>query len=960
MEPNSAEPLKLRERIGFWRRSNVNGQAFVLTGPLLDEIDLETITSILHQCNFQSYAIREAAQTILQGGKLALSILIDISRPYLIGCFIKSDNLLDTTIDSRIPYSESHLQRLIPDENDYHEFYKKQWEFVAPVFKPSLQFRELPVKTILPFLSYEVLGEGSFGKVYKARLPVRHQSIIRDSADECISVAVKEVEEGYSYFYEQEKHILSLLRSLRSPNIVQFFTAYTFNRKLYFLFELASSNLKTFLACQRALPPWTDEAIFNALYGLSLALHDVHNYSFREDNLQLIGCHYDLKPDNILIKDGKFLLADFGLSRLKFHEEGSKSNFKFGTHDYLAPECQSMEDFQKNPIGRASDMWSFGCIILEIATYLLLGPDGVNQFAEQRTIRMAFLTIRMFHAGQGESNQKVIQWIQKLEDINQSRYGNQENIRGWLLELVRDMLNTSPTERPTASQASARIFYLLQKILYNSISELLSKLAAISGSTEILIERERFRLWGDVTNLNGPGPVDRYSGSWLQGKDAILHRGSIHSLLQGIQTELFEISQILDNQSPEVYNRPLYYKLSTMIDGLWDMQSHDIKQEMNTALESKLLTDLNLEAIEKADLGDNNGHRRLRMLAAMKEVMVAILDFPDRNKGLVKREELTIFYKKKQANASFIPGILKLENTRKALPVIIELLKYEDKYITRQQDLFKRVEDLVFLLGQPTTCKMLPILQCRNFAHLPQRQSLALIYEIPTLESGEDTEPNYLTLHSIMQNTDAREERPTLGALFKLAHTLAKAILDAQTAGWVHKNISSHNILFLQRPNESCRDIFKRPYLLGFSYSRENSDTVLTTGPQSSTQTDYQSLVYLNGSSTKGSHYRQEFDYYSLGLVLLEIGLWDTLSEIRNESEDGTPEQIQQLFRTKIPLLDSYMGELYKNAVLFCITSDFPKEEIDDTNLKAKIRDIFRKRVVNPLQRCLAINIEED
>lgn len=90
------------------------------------------------------------------------------------------------------------------------------------------------------------------------------------------------------------------------------------------------------------------------------------------------------------------ILADFGLSQLKLMTRGSRSTFKGGTSDYLAPECQDLEgDLSKDSIGRWSDIWSFGCVLADVATYLELGHAGVEEFSPKRKFKFGgYLTMR--------------------------------------------------------------------------------------------------------------------------------------------------------------------------------------------------------------------------------------------------------------------------------------------------------------------------------------------------------------------------------------------------------------------------------------------------------------------------------------------------------------------------------------------------------------------------------------
>uniref|UniRef100_A0A2N9HBV7 Protein kinase domain-containing protein n=1 Tax=Fagus sylvatica TaxID=28930 RepID=A0A2N9HBV7_FAGSY len=71
----------------------------------------------------------------------------------------------------------------------------------------------------------------------------------------------------------------------------------------------------------------------------------------------------DIKSSNIMLDlDFTAKLGDFGLARLVDHTRGSRTTDLAGTLGYMDPEC-----FQTGRTSRASDVYSFGIVVLEIA-----------------------------------------------------------------------------------------------------------------------------------------------------------------------------------------------------------------------------------------------------------------------------------------------------------------------------------------------------------------------------------------------------------------------------------------------------------------------------------------------------------------------------------------------------------------------------------------------------------------
>lgn len=136
------------------------------------------------------------------------------------------------------------------------------------------------------------------------------------------------------------------------------------------------------------------------------------------------------------------------------------------------------------------------------------------------------------------------------------------------------------------------------------------------------------------------------------------------------------------------------------------------------------------------------------------------------------------------------------------------------------------------------------------------------------------------------------------------------------------------------------------PYVIGFNHSRPNTLNAFTEGPpQVPGEGDYQHPEYANSN---GARFRAGFDYYSVGLVLLEIGCWKRLKDlIPGDIADYSPyAQQQHWLDHAVPKLGQSMGKLYMEAVRVCLS---------DQLLKApNPEQAFEINVLKPLKACCA------
>jgi hypothetical protein len=175
-----------------------------------------------------------------------------------------------------------------------------------------------------------------------------------------------------------------------------------------------------------------------------------------------------------------------------------------------------------------------------------------------------------------------------------------------------------------------------------------------------------------------------------------------------------------------------------------------------------------------------------------------------------------------------------------------------------------------------------------------RNKQYGMIYEIPLSISPSDKTP--LTLSSMLREPQdslsaapkAATPKHALNERFRLAKELATAVFFLHACGWVHKDIRPGNIIIPQssRTPEDKRFPFKlgRPYLVSLESARgsRNHSDPSTRAKLAVWDRD----IYLhpdrvfNGSQID-QYYTMSHDVYSLGIVLLEIGLWRLMSTLK-------------------------------------------------------------------------------
>ncbi|OSS53222.1 hypothetical protein B5807_01851 [Epicoccum nigrum] len=288
--------------------------------------------------------------------------------------------------------------------------------------------------------------------------------------------------------------------------------------------------------------------------------------------------------------------------------------------------------------------------------------------------------------------------------------------------------------------------------------------------------------------------------------------------------------------------------------------------------------------------------------------------------------------------------------------VLIEWKEYDVRW---QEDhgtqLKETMDTLVNLLDPEVTPRegvnKERVLNCVGYFHQQHNHRFGFVYPLDSLGTVGDAMSMRLyscnnVIRMTMPDTSTQSMRPDLGDIFQLAKDLASCLLAFHIAGWFHKNISSHSVLVFAPTAESVHKHVASAVLAGFNDSRPEASGV-TLGPRQELKHYYHPLYHA------GKEFTQIFDYYSLGLVLLELGLWCPISVLREDhAEIKTQENFRQkLLKSYVPQLGEKMGALYRDAVKFCLNAE---EQVKKEQKGRGMHDLFKEKVEEPLCLCSA------
>ncbi|KAF2139138.1 uncharacterized protein K452DRAFT_233046 [Aplosporella prunicola CBS 121167] len=312
-------------------------------------------------------------------------------------------------------------------------------------------------------------------------------------------------------------------------------------------------------------------------------------------------------------------------------------------------------------------------------------------------------------------------------------------------------------------------------------------------------------------------------------------------------------------------------------------------------------------------------------------------------------------------------------------PVLVEYVGYDPTFrlagVSPPQERLEQLLEVLSLgvgrFGDGPDAPGFGTLKCLGYFEDPKQPRYGFVFELPSfvssgmmrsLRAPEIQALRPVTLLSILQvgskshgaqNTPGVTYTPPLEQRFRIALNLVLSFSKLHSSGFEHKDVNSSNILFFykngrvhhlnhRKPEYELRS----PYLCSFDvFSDYNVET--------STVENAHMNIYRHPHDPRTGYsehrdYTPYFDMYSLGLILLEVGMWLPLADLFKSKYTLADFKIR-LEDIWIRKLSGKCGTAYMQAVRDCISA------ADKCLSLAEIKTTY-DRILRRLHRCCLLD----
>ncbi|KAJ8110297.1 hypothetical protein OPT61_g6826 [Boeremia exigua] len=312
-----------------------------------------------------------------------------------------------------------------------------------------------------------LIGKGAFGSVYKIQIHDEHRSFGGKMDEFAMKVTQQKGTRELAYH--------KAMADLCHPHLVKCLTSFTFASQYHMIYEKADGNLEEFMQTHKnasKVHSLSPQYLGQQLAGLCGAVVVIHTQSSSDGGGSRLGVPnakeksgylHDIKPDNLLVflyeKRPFFRLSDFSCAKVVdfvasvsgVHKQSWQSTSKSGTPIYRAPESTT-----EGKTSRPYDIWSLGCVFLEVLVWYIEGYEGLLAFRKSRFhfVKPSGIEDEGFYYIDGNSKAHLREQVaDRLKAISPHCKGALRTIA----ELIPRMMDVDPRKRPTAEQLMGRL-----------------------------------------------------------------------------------------------------------------------------------------------------------------------------------------------------------------------------------------------------------------------------------------------------------------------------------------------------------------------------------------------------------------------------------------------------------------------------------------------------------------------